>query len=84
MAVTVTMTVAMLLVVVSARDEKRAAVARAALLAAEVRRRREGLGQSLSGAVGVEDLGPPFLAFVHDARVLELLDEGFLASVDRR
>lgn len=66
-------------VVVSTGDVQRPAVARTTLLPAEVGRLREGFGEALVDALGVEDLGLPALALVHDARVLELLDESLLA-----
>ena len=50
-----------------------------ALLPPEVRGRRERLGEALLRPVGEEDLRAPSLALVHDARVLELLNESFLA-----
>ena len=63
----------------SARDEQRTAVVLATLLPAQVRRRREGFRETLVGTVRKVDLGPPCLLLVHDAGVLELLDERLLA-----
>ena len=76
--------VLLMLVVVGPRDKQRTTVARAALLPAQVRRRRERLGEALLRAGGVEDLGAPGLALVHDAGVLELLDEGFFSSLFKK
>ena len=84
LAMPVTVTVALPVVVVHPGNEERPAVARAALFAAEVRRGRERLGKALAQAVGEEDLGTPGLALVHDARVLELFDESFFSPVTNR
>jgi hypothetical protein len=47
-----------------------------------MRRSRERLRKTLlRSRFGVEDLGLPGFAFVHDTRVFEFLDEGFFASV---
>ena len=64
---------------ISARDEQRTAVVLATLLPAQVRRLREGFRKTLVGTVRKVDLGPPSLLLVHDAGVLELLDERLLA-----
>lgn len=42
---------------------------------------RERLSLSFLGSIGEEDLGSVSLALVHDARVLELLDQSLFASV---
>ena len=60
---------------VGARDEERTAVVLAALLPPEVGGGRERLWQTLFGAVRVVDLRAPGFLLVHDARVLELLNE---------
>ena len=63
------------------------AVERAALLAAHVSGMGKLLWQALFRAGGMEDAGAPIFLDVHDAGVLELFDEGFLApagTVSRR
>lgn len=69
---------------VSAGNEQRATVVCATLLAAEVGGGRERFGQPLVWPIRVEDPGSPLVSFVHDARVLELLDECFLAPKNRK
>ena len=71
-------------IMVSAGNEQRATVVCAALLAAEVGGGGERFGQSLVWPVREEDPGSPLVSLVHDARVLELLDECFLAPKNRR
>ena len=63
--------------VMRARNEQRAAVVLTTLLPTQVRRRREGLRETLVRTVRKVDLRPPGLLLVHDAGVLELLDERF-------
>lgn len=63
------------------RDIQRPAIERTSLLAAHVGWRREGLRKTLVRPKGEEDLGTPRLPLVHDTRVLEFLDESFLAPI---
>ena len=67
--------------VVGAGDKERAAVVLAPLLSTEMSGGRERLWETLVWPVGEVDLWAPSLLFVHDAGVLELLDEGFFPSV---
>ena len=55
------------MVVMSAGNEERTTIIRAAFLAAEMRRRREGFEEALIRSVREEDLRPPLGTFVHDA-----------------
>ena len=75
--------VAPVVAIVGTRYEQSAAVVRAPLLPAQVRRGRERFRKPLVGAVRIEDLWAPRLAFVHDAAVLELFDECLFASAHR-
>ena len=59
------------------------AVERAALLAAHVSGMGKLLWQALFRAGGMEDAGAPIFLHVHDAGVLELLDERLLAPARR-
>lgn len=71
-------------IMVSAGNEQRATVVCATLLAAEVGGSGEGFRQSLVWTIREEDPRSPLVSLVHDARVLELLDECFLAPRNRR
>ena len=61
------------------RHKESTSVVLTTLLSTEVRRSREGLRKALIGTVGIVDLRTPSLLLVHDAGVLELLDERLLA-----
>lgn len=78
-----TATVTIAAAVRRAWNEQRSAVLRGAFLAAEVRRRGKWLWQTLARPVAVEDLRPPSLSLVHDARVFEFFDESLFTSGDR-
>ena len=65
--------------IVGTRYEQSAAVVRAPLLPAQVRRGRERFRKPLIRTIRVVDLRPPRLLLIHDARILELLDERLLA-----
>jgi hypothetical protein len=66
------------------RDVQGAAVHRTAFFPPDVRRKRKRLWKSLLGArFRIKDLWSPRFTLVHDARVLELLDESFFASVKK-
>lgn len=62
-------------------DVQSATVEGAALFATDMGRSREGLQKALVGSKRVEYFRAPRLPLVHDARVLELLDQSFLALV---
>ena len=64
------------------RNKQRPPIMRTPFLTPEMRRGREGLGETLVRSAGVEDLRTPGFAFVHYAGVFEFLDEGFFASED--
>ena len=49
------------------------------LLATQVGRRRELFWKTFVGTIGIIDLWPPRLLLIHNAGVLELLDERLLA-----
>ena len=66
------------------RNKQSASIIRTSLLPPEVCRCRERFGETLLWSrIGVEDLGSPRLALVHDARILEFFNQSFLSSTTR-
>ena len=65
--------------VMSSGDEEGSTVVLASFLPSQVGRRWKWFREALIGPVGVVDFWTPRLLLVHDAGVLELLDERLLA-----
>ena len=63
----------------SARNEESATVILAPFLPTQMSWRRERFRKPLIRTIRVVDLRPPRLLLIHDARILELLDERLLA-----
>ena len=71
-------------VVMGTRDVECPTIARTAFLPAEVGWCRERLRQALVGSFGEENFRTPGFALVHDARILELLNQSFFAPTEKQ